>query len=215
GTPTVVERGSGAAVAVPAAAGADALAVSARWLAWRLPAPDRIVVVDLADPAAAPRLVARVPAPGTLSRPALDGDRLAWATATRRGSAITALDLATPGARRVVLRRERGGAVLAAPSLHAGAMAWIRVTGLAQELRLAPAAPGRGGRVLLRLRGQGGRDGGRAPGRTGQGRRPVDRGGPIRPAAHRLLDTALDARAAYVSRMPRAGGAPSLLHVDR
>jgi len=214
GTPTVVERASAATVAVPAAAGADALAVSARWLAWRLPGPDRIVVANLADPAVPPRLVARVSAPGTLSRPALDGDRVAWAVATRRGSRIVALDLATPGARPVALRSERG-AVLAGPSLHGGAMAWIRVTGLAQELRLAPATRGRGGRVLLRLRGQAGRDGGRAHGRTGQGRRPVDRHGPIRPAAHRLLDTALDERAVFVSRMPRAGGEPSLLRVDR
>lgn len=215
GTPTVVERASAATVAVPAAAGADALAVSARWLAWRLPSPDRILVLDLADPAAQPRPIVSVAPPGTLSRPALDGDRLAWSTATRRGSRIAALDLAAPGARSVVLRRGRGGAVVGAPSLHAGAMAWIRATGRSQELLLSPAAPGRGGRVLLRLRGQAGRDGGRAPGRTGQGRRPIDRHGPIRPAAHRLLDTALDERAAYVSRMPLAGGEPSLLRVDR
>ncbi len=214
GTVSVVDRATGAARSVPAAAGADALAVSARWLAWRLAGPDRLVVLDLLDPAAAPRAVARVGAPGTLSRPALDGDRLAWAVATRRGSSIRALDLATPGARTVTLRRE-ARVLLTAPALWGGVMAWVRVANGSQQLLLAPAQPGRGGRRLLRLSGVAGRDGGREHGHTGQGRRPEDRAGATRPARSRLLGTALDPTFAYVTRQPRNGGAPEVIRVAR
>ncbi len=217
GTPLVIDRASGAATPVPAAAGADALAVSARWLAWRLPRPDRLLVLDLATPGATPRPVVSASGAGTLSRPTLSGDRLAWGTATTRGSAIRSLDLATPGARAVTLRRAGRQVLVSAPALLGGVLVWLRASALHQELRLGAARPRRAdsGRVLLRLRGVAGRDGGRDPGYTTQGVRPEDRHGPTPAARYRLLDTALDAAAAYVSRVPSRGGAPSVVAVPR
>jgi cytochrome c biogenesis protein CcdA len=217
GTPTVIDRATGAATPVPAAAGADALAVSARWLAWRLPAPDRLLVLDLATPGATPRPIVTARGAGTLSRPALSGDTLAWGSATTRGSTIRALDLATPAARSVVLRRAGPKALVAAPALFDGALLWLRATQRHQELRLGAASPASAGsgRVVLRLRGLAGRDGGRDPGYTTQGVRPEDRHGPTPAARYRLLDTALDAAAAYVSRVPSRGGAPSVVRITR
>src|SRR2546423_2702380 len=116
--------------------GADAVAVSARWLAWRVPGPDRLDVLDLADPAATPRTVADVPAPASLSRPSLDGDRVAYAVAGRRGSAIRSIDLAT--GRRTVLRRTKRG-LLAQPSLRAGRLLYVRASALHQQLLRGPA----------------------------------------------------------------------------
>ncbi len=217
GTPAVTAAAGGPAFPVAAATGADALAVSARWLAWRLPHPDRLLVLDLATPGAAARRITSVAAPGTISRPSLSGDRLVWSTATRRGSAIRALDLRTPGAHSIVLRRAGGRALVSAPSLSGGALLWLRATPLHQEVRLSAARPGSAaaGRVLLRLRGLAGRDGGRDPGYTTQGVRPADRHGPTPPARWRLLDTALDATDAYVSREPRRGGTPSVVRIRR
>jgi hypothetical protein len=217
GTPTVIDRATGAATPVPAAAGADALAVSARWLAWRLTGPDRLLVLDLATPGATPRSIVTARGAGTLSRPALSGDRLAWGSATTRGSTIRALDLATPGARSVTLRRAGPKALVTAPALFGDALLWVRATQRHQELRLGAARPGSAarGRVLLRLRGLAGRDGGKDPGYTTQGVRPEDRHGPTPAARYRLLDTALDATAAYVSRMPSRGGAPSVVRISR
>jgi hypothetical protein len=214
GTVTVIDRASGAAIPVPVAAGADALAVSSRWLAWRRPGPDRLQVLDLATPGAVPRTIDRVRAPGTLSRPALSGDRLAWASATTRGSQIRALELAAPGARSVTLRRERG-ALVTAPALYGDQLLFVRADGRHQELRLTSARPGRGGRVLLRIGALAARDGGHGHGYGKQGVRPEDRDGPIPAARYRLLGTALDGAAAYVTRQPRRGGTPSVLRVGR
>jgi cytochrome c biogenesis protein CcdA len=214
GTVAVVDRATGIATPVPAAAGADALAVSARWLAWRLPRPDRLLVLDLADPAAAARTITTATAPGTLSRPALAGDRLAWASATKRGSQIQAMDLATPGAKAITLRREPR-VLLTAPALAGSALLYVRTSELHQQLLLASARPGRRGRVLLQRRGVAGRDGGHDHGRTGQGRRPEDRGGRIAPAAETLTATALDAAAAYVTLTTRRGGRPRIVRIAR
>jgi hypothetical protein len=214
GTVVVIDRATGAAVPVPAATGADALAVSYRWLAWRRPGPDRLQVLDLATPGAVPRTIDSVRAPGSLSRPALSGDHLAWATATPRGSRIRALDLAAPGARSATLRRERR-VLLTAPALYGDQLLYVRTDGRHQELRLTFARPGRGGRVLLRTGALAARDGGHGHGYGKQGVRPEDRDGPIPAARYRLLGTALDGAAAYVARQPRRGGAPSVLRVSR
>ncbi|HEY8581874.1 MAG TPA: hypothetical protein VIL49_02975 [Capillimicrobium sp.] len=214
GTATVVDRETGALVAAVPAIGADALAVSVRWLAWRVPGPDRIFAVDLSDPAAGARLVARARGVTTLSRPTLGNNRLAWAVAGRRGSAIRAQRLPVAGARQT-LRRAPRGVLLSSPTLDAGAMAWVRTSNGRQALMIGPAARRAGSRVLLAQGGLAGRDGGHAHGHTSQGVRPRDRHGPTRPARTMLGGTALSARFAYVTRVPLHGGAPVLVRVRR
>lgn len=196
-----------------AVAGADALAVSARWLAWRTPGPDRLAVLDLADQAATPRTVADVPAPASLSRPSLDGDRLAYAVAGRRGSAIRALNLAT--GRRTVLRRT-ARALLAEPSLRAGRLLYVRVSARHQQLLRGPARlrrPERD-RELLRIRSTTRRDAGREHGYSHHGRLPEDRHRrPLRPARYVLWTTALTTKAAYVTRLRRNGRTADIVRV--
>src|SRR3954467_14617765 len=63
-----------------------------------------------ADPPPAPRGGATGPAPASLSRPALDGDLLAYAVAGRTGSRIRAVDLVNGRVRS--LRRASRGALL-------------------------------------------------------------------------------------------------------
>jgi hypothetical protein len=217
GVPVVVDRASGASTPVPAAAGADALAVSSRWLAWRLPKPDRLFVLDLSVPGATPRTIVTSRGVGTLSRPSLSGDRLVWGSATTAGSVIRALDLALPGARAQTLRRSGNKTLVAAPAISGSALVWLFTTPLRQEVRIGVARPARAtsGRVLMRLGGVAGRDGGKDPGYTYQGVRPEDRHGPVTAARFRLLDTALDTNAAYVSRVPSRGGAPSVVRLSR
>ncbi|HEU4656811.1 MAG TPA: hypothetical protein VFR97_04780 [Capillimicrobium sp.] len=215
GTATVARRATGQPVAAIPVPGADALAVSARWLAWRTTRPERILVADLADPAAPPRVVARAGGVASLSRPAIAGNRIAWAVATRRGSAIKARRLGARRARTGTLRRGSRGVLLTAPALDGHRLLWIRTTNGRQALRIGPARRGGGGRALLVQRGPAGRDGGHGHGHTSQGVRPRDRHGPTRPARTLLLSTALSGRFAYVTRMPRRGGTPVLVRVRR
>src|SRR2546423_76310 len=71
--------------------GADSVAVSARWLAWRVPGPDRLDVLDLADPAATPRC-------GASARPS--GATPATSTATPSRDACPRIVTTTRCARR-------------------------------------------------------------------------------------------------------------------
>ena len=196
------------------AAGADAVAVGARWLAWRRPGPHHLDVLDLADPAATPRTVAEVPAPASLSRPSLDGDRLVYAVAGRRGSTIRAVNLAT--GRRTVLRRTQR-ALLAQPSLRAGTLLYVRASALHQQLLRGPARlqrPERD-RELLRIRSTSRRDSGHEHGYSEQGRLPEDRHRrPLRPARYLLWTTALTTKAAYVTRLRRNGRTADIVRVQ-
>ena len=203
--------GSSRTVAAP---GADAIAVSARWLAWRMPGPDRLDVLDLSDPAATPHTLERVPAPATISRPALDGDQLAYAVAGRRGSTIRLRNLAAGGAPAVLRRGPR--VLLDNPALLGGSLLYVRASARHQELLVGPATPGARDRTLLRYRFTTGRDRGYQPGYSKQGRLPEDKlARPLRPSKYVLWTTALSEQAAYVTRLRRAGGAPDLVRVRR
>ena len=119
------------------APGADALAVSAAWVAWRAreAAGDALYAAPLAG--GAPRLVARAP---ELGRPALEGDRLAYHVAGRTGSHIVIADLAA--GTQATVRSERR-ALLLNPSLLDGRLLYVRALFSRQELRVGPQTQAR------------------------------------------------------------------------
>jgi hypothetical protein len=197
------------------APGADAVAVGPRWLAWRAAEPDRLVTLDLLDPAATPKTVARVPSPATLSRPSLDGDVLGYAVAARRESVIRALNLATGLEQR--LRRATRGALLSQPALRDGRLLYVRATDAHQQLLLGPAVPraSAGDRQLLRVRSTTQRDAGHDAGHTTQGRLGEDRHArPLRPAQYSLWSTALAPGAAFVTRLRVSGRSADIVRLQ-
>jgi MFS family permease len=194
--------------------GADKLAVSDDWLVVRRTddGVDRLEARPVSDPSQA-RVVASVPAPGQIGRPALSGDRLVFGLVKGRASTIRQIDLAS-GA-QVTLRR-RAGVEYTNPSLLGSALLYVRVTRCFQDLVLAR---GSRERVLLRRRPLAEQDAGHTHGRTRQGSRTPCGGLRARAAGKDLLwSTALTARAAFVTVLrPGADGAPraTLLSVPR
>lgn len=188
--------------AVPAP-GADAIAVSEDWVAWRARDGDRDTIVAAPLPAGPPRLVLRLE---ELGRPALDGNRLAFHAAGRRGGRIVLADLAK-GTRSVVRRERR--AQLLNPSLRNGRLLYVRAHYRRQELRMGPPRrrrPRRDRRVWS-TRPTGRRDKGYEPGRKAT-RHNDDKLWP-RPrqgSTFTLWTTALSGEAAYVTRLRQVAG---------
>jgi hypothetical protein len=209
-TIAIVDRTTGALVGQRAAPGATQLAVSDRWLVWRATRAgggDRLYASAL--PALAQtRLVAGVRARKRIGRPALDGDRLAYAVAEPHESRIV-LERLARGSRRVVLRAPL--AQLSQPALDGGRLLFVQSTYCSQRLRLARLAhPHRGVRTLLRIGSTAHRDSGHDPELTTQGREPslCPRGTPPRTDTV-LWTTALGGQDAYVTLLdPSATGAP-------
>jgi len=189
------------------------VAVSQRWLAWRAKAPDRISVIDLNDPVAAPRTVATANAPASVSRPSLDGDVLVFALAGLTGSKIRSIDLAT-GA--VGTLRTARRALLSQPSIHAGRLLYVRASARHQQLLQGAAVPRSGAidRELLRIRSTTQRDRGHDEGHTTQGRLGEDRRRtPVHAARYVLWSTALGDQAAFVTRL-RNGTTADIVRVQ-
>ena len=187
------------AVAVVAAPGADALAVSAGRVAWR--AAGTLYARPIADPAT----VATVAPQGRrrLGRPALDGDRLLFDSGQRR---IEQVDLAT-GARRVL--REDRGAQLSNPAAAGGALLYVRATPRRQQLRLGALAGPRRDRTIYATVPTGRFDRGYEPGRRDRRHRRPKLPPRSRPGvAVTLWTTALSPGAAYVTRLRQRAGAP-------
>lgn len=210
----VARRTTGAAVATLATAAAPIdLSVSRTRVAWREPTRgggERIVAASLTAPGGR-AVVARARDAGTLSRPAVDGDRLVFAVATPHGSRIVERDLRRDGPRvRVRSRRTQ----LSHPALRGRAL--LHVEASACDQRLLLRRPGRPPRTLLRLGGIAQRDGGREHGRTRQGSLPTScpRGTPRR-SAWMLWSTALARRAAYVTLWDTAARRGLLVRVAR
>lgn len=200
--------------AIPAP-GADAIAVSAGWVAWRYRDgnADAIAAAPLAG--GAPRLVLRLE---ELGRPALEGDRLVFHAAGSRGGRIVLADLAA-GTRRVVRRERR--AQLLNPSLQGGQLLYVRAHHRRQELRLgglARRSPRRDRRIWSTTP-TGFRDNGYERGRRDT--RHNTRELPPRPRrglSASLWTTALAADAAYVTRLRQAAGrtlVAEILRVER
>jgi hypothetical protein len=203
---TVADRATGGLVAQADLPGASALAVSKRWLVWRAPRPrgggDRLLAAPL--PALRPvRVVAGGTGAASIDRPALDGDRLAFAAQTRRSSRIVTVNLAT-GRRRTPLRSTL--VQLGQPALRGGRLLFVEASYCRQRLRIA-SLRGRRVRTLLTIGSTARRDAGFERGRTRQGSEPsrCPRGTP-HPTGAILWSTALAPRAAYVTLL-RAGGA--------
>jgi hypothetical protein len=206
----VQDRASGALVTERAAPGATQLAVSDAWLVWRATrrgGGDRLYASALPGTAGT-QLVAGVGARERIGRPALEGDRLAYAIATQHGSRIVVERLGGPARdRRTVLRARL--AELSQPALHAGRLLFVHATFCSQRLRVVRLRqPRRDARTLLRIGATAHRDPGHEDGHTGQGSEPgqCPPGTPPRTDAI-LWTTALGARHAYVTRLaPRADG---------
>jgi hypothetical protein len=207
--------GDGFGTSLPAP-GADAIAVSESWLAWRVREGDGDVIyaVPLGG-GGPPREVMRAP---ELGRPALHGDRLAFHLIGRTSRIIVA-DLSTGQA--ATARQERR-ALLLNPSLDGRRLLYVRAYFARQELRLGPLsrrAP-RKDRRLWSTVPTGRRDAGHEPGdrhkQHGQPHKMWKR--PRRGVSNTLWTTALGADAAYVTRLRQVSGqalASEIVRVER
>jgi len=197
--------------------GADKLAVSGRWLVYRRRSAgggEELFARPLAA-LARQRRVARVSGAGRISRPALAGDILVFATASPAGSSIVALDLRRH--RRTTVRSSRDTQLLN-PSVFGGQVLYVSVSRCRQTLRVARLSGG-AERVLLSMPSTARRDEGHEPGHTSQGdeagRCP---GGSGAPSDAALWTTALTGSVAYVTRLQLHGDGsvtPTLLSVGR
>jgi hypothetical protein len=203
------------AATVPAP-GADAVAVSAQWVAWRAHAEDGDTIYAQALAGGAPRRVAKA---RELGRPALEGSRLAYHVTGRTGSRIVVADL-TSGKRKTVRRERR--ALLVNPSLHGGELAYVRNYYRRQELRVGPQAKRspRRDRRLWSTVPTGRRDAGHDPGkehlRHGWPKKLWPR--PRRGVSATLWTTALGDGVAYVALLRQVAGRPleaKILRVTR
>ena len=213
----LVQQTSGPAFSTTVAApGADALAVSAAWVAWRAreQAGDALYAAPLAG--GEPRLVTRA---AELGHPALQGDRLAYHVAAAGGTQIVIADLAAGTS--VTVRSERR-AMLLNPSLFDGRLLYVRAIFKRQELRIGPQNK-RGtwrDRRLWETVPTGRRDAGHEPGdrhkKHGQPHKMWRR--PRRGLSLTLWTTALTEDEAYVTRLRQVSGRPlqtEILRVSR
>jgi hypothetical protein len=199
-----------------AAPGADAVAVSDQFVAWRSRADDGDTIFVQALSGGQPGRVAKS---RELGRPALEGDRLAYHVTGRTGSRIVIANIST--GKRTTVRRERR-ALLTNPSLHDGRLLYVRSIFTRQELRLGPdrrRGPKRD-RRLWSMPPTGRRDNGYEPGkehhRHGWPRRLWPR--PKRGLSATLWTTALAPDVAYVTLLRQMSGQPlevAILRVER
>ncbi len=219
GTIAVREGAGGAVVAQRAAPGASQLAVSDGWLVWRAPRPgggDRLYASRLpappppgtATPLAmeAPRVVAGgVGAHASIDRPALSGDRLAYATSSPAVSRIALVNLVTR--RRRVLLAARVSQ-LSQPALDGGRLLFVQSTSCTQRLLVARTSRPHRPRRLFEIGTTAHRDAGHEPGLdpTGSASSRCPRGTPHRTDTL-LWTTALAGRDAYVTLLRPGAGA--------
>jgi hypothetical protein len=200
------------------AAGADAVAVGASWVAWRA----REGEVDVLRTARLPGgeagpVVAGLPG-RELGRPALAGDTLLFHRTEPHGAVIVGADLLT-GA-QVTLRSKRRVQLLN-PSALGGTLLYVRAGNRSQLLRIGALQAGAGARdrtIYSRLqtaRGDAGYEPGRAQAPGHHHRAPRQ---PARGRADTLWTTALATDEAYVTRLRQRGGGAAtaaLLRVPR
>jgi hypothetical protein len=198
------------------APGADAVAVSREWVAWRAREAEGDAIYAVPLGGGQPRRIAKS---AELGRPAIEGGRMAYHVTGRTGSRIVIAELAS--GKRTTVRRERR-ALLTNPSLAAGRLLFVRSVYTRQELRLGPQRKRnpRRDRRLWSMPPTGRRDAGHEPGKRhhehGWPRRLWPR--PKRGLSATLWTTALAADVAYVTLLRQVSGAPlevAILRVDR
>jgi hypothetical protein len=195
------------------APGADAVAVSGSWLAWRANEDGGDVIY--AAPLDGGQAV-EVMRAAELGRPALQGGRLAFHVIGARSSRIVVYDLAGGSGRTV--RQERR-ALLLNPSLKGGRLLYVRAVYSRQELRIGPVtrrSPRRDRRLWSTVP-TGRRDAGHEPGnehkRHGHPHRLWQR--PRRGLSATLWTTALADDEAYVTRLRQIAGKPLVAEILR
>jgi hypothetical protein len=134
---------------------ANALAVSNRWLAWRTREDGRDVIrarrIDDLDPVRDSQLVQSAGKAKSLGAPAVFGDRIVYALATRRRNVIRRERLKGGKAGTLAASRE---AALTTPSLTKGALLYVRIGDKRQRLMLKRF--GGGSRRLYSRKARGG-----------------------------------------------------------
>jgi hypothetical protein len=133
------------------APGADAIAISDSWLAYRASTGgDAIHIRSIANPAApAPPLqVASQGGAGQLSRPAVDGNLLVYGVASPRGSRIVQKVMGTQKHRALV---RSGRLLLFDPAVHGRAFAYVRTDARRSRLMVRRRHAHGPGRVLFSL----------------------------------------------------------------
>ena len=225
-----VREGASGAVVVQAGdvARASQLAVSDGWLVWRAPRPgggDRLYASRLPPPpppgTAAPLAIERprvvaggIGAHASIDRPALSGDRLAYATSTSGVSRIAIVNLATRG-RRVVLATRVSQ--LSQPALDGGRLLFVQSTYCTQRLLVVRTSRPHRPRTLFEIGTTAHRDAGYAFGYdpTGSASSQCPRRTPHRTDTL-LWTTALAGRDAYVTLLrPGAGSRPAAARIVR
>lgn len=213
---TVAARDTLVPVAELPLPGVQKLAVSERWLAYRVAvtkSSEQIRALSLADPTTV-RTLTHTRARGVLGRPSLAGDVVVYHLAGAGGSALYAADLTTGKSR--LLRSSRQVQLLS-PARVGGKLLYVRLSRCSQELRLGPLDGNGAGRVLYRLPPLAGQDAGRERRHTDQGKH-VPCPFRFRPTPRMLWTTALTDTTAYVTVLrPGRGGTttPSLLAIAR
>ena len=201
--------GFGTRVAAP---GADAVAVSQSWVAWRAREGEGDVIYAAALGGGAAREIVRA---SELGRPALHGDRLAFHLIGRTSRIIVA-DLSTGQA--ATARQERR-ALLLNPSLRGGRVLYVRAVYSRQELRIGPAtrrSPRRDRRLWSTVptgRRDAGHEAGNEHKRHGHPHRLWKR--PRRGLSATLWTTALAEDEALVTRLRQIAGKPLVAEILR
>jgi hypothetical protein len=198
-TVTVASRDTLAPVFTESIPGVQKLAVSRQWLAYST--ATEIHVQTLTNPTQN-RLVARAAQPGTLGRPALGVDLVAFHRATAEASSIWAVNLK---ADRPMRLRSSQDDLLLNPSVQGGQLLYVRASRCSQQLRIGPLRGGRE-RVLYEIGPLAGQDAGHDRHHTSQGEHLPCQHRP-KPTAKMLWTTALSPTTAYVTVLrPRPGG---------
>ena len=149
----LLDRNSLAPVAQIAAPGADAVAVSDSWLAYRAPTGggDGIYIRYIANPAspAPPALLANEGGASQLSPPAVDGRILVYAIATPRGSRVVQRVMGTHK-HRALVRSQR--LLLFDPAVDGRSFAYVRSDARRSRLMVRGRQRHGTGRVLFTLK---------------------------------------------------------------
>jgi hypothetical protein len=152
---SILDRTTLSVVGSLPASGVDAIAVTGRWVAYRVRRRHRdglrVTALDAEGSPGATRKLAKVKRPQQLSRPAIEGNRLVVAVARSGRNELVRYELRgdrRPRRRTLISTR---AAALAGPSIAGKKIAYVRTTAKRQTLRIKGGGGGKG-RALYRRR---------------------------------------------------------------